>query len=49
MCYDCIGTVDPEIAKTLGIPGTVKVCAGAGDNAAAAVGTGVVGEGGWQN
>lgn len=44
--YDCIGTVDPEIAKTLGIPGTVKVCAGAGDNAAAAVGTGVVGEGG---
>ncbi len=44
--YDCIGTVDPEIAKTLGIPGTVKVCAGAGDNAAAAVGTGAVGEGG---
>ena len=44
--YDCIGTVDPEIAKQLGIPGTVKVCAGAGDNAAAAVGTGVVGEGG---
>ena len=44
--YDCIGTVDPEIAKALGIPGTVKVCAGAGDNAAAAVGTGVVGEGG---
>ena len=44
--YDCIGTVDPEIAKTLGIPGTVKVCAGAGDNAAAAVGTGVLGEGG---
>ena len=44
--YECIGTVDPEIAKQLGIPGTVKVCAGAGDNAAAAVGTGVVGEGG---
>ena len=44
--YDCIGTVDPEIAEKLGIPGTVKVCAGAGDNAAAAVGTGVVGEGG---
>ena len=44
--YDCIGTVDPEIAEQLGIPGTVKVCAGAGDNAAAAVGTGVVGEGG---
>ena len=44
--YDCIGTVDPEIAKALGISGTVKVVAGAGDNAAAAVGTGVVGEGG---
>ena len=44
--YECIGTVDSEIAEKLGIPGTVKVCAGAGDNAAAAVGTGVVGEGG---
>ncbi len=44
--YDCIGAVDPKIAEELGIPGTVKVCAGAGDNAAAAVGTGVVGEGG---
>jgi len=44
--YECIGTVDPKIAKKLEIPGTVKVCAGAGDNAAAAVGTGVVGEGG---
>ena len=43
--YDCIGTVAPEIADALGIPATVKVCAGAGDNAAAAVGTGVVGEG----
>lgn len=43
---DCIGIVDPEIAEKLGISGTVKVCAGAGDNAAAAVGTGVVGEGG---
>ncbi len=44
--YECIGTVAPEIAKALGLPETVKVCAGAGDNAAAAVGTGVVGEGG---
>ena len=44
--YECIGTVKPEIARLLGIPETVKVCAGAGDNAAAAVGTGVVGEGG---
>ena len=44
--YDCIGTVKPEIAKVLGIGEGVKVAAGAGDNAAAAVGTGVVGEGG---
>jgi len=44
--YACIGTVKPEIAAALGIPETVRVCAGAGDNAAAAVGTGVVGEGG---
>lgn len=44
--YDSIGTVEPDVAEKLGIPGTVKVVAGAGDNAAAAVGTGVVGEGG---
>ena len=44
--YDCIGTVKPDVAATLGIPVTVKVAAGAGDNAAAAVGTGTVGEGG---
>lgn len=44
--YDCIGTVKPEIAAALGITADVKVVAGAGDNAAAAVGTGVVGEGG---
>ncbi len=41
-----IGTVTPEIAAQLGLPASVVVCAGAGDNAAAAVGTGVVGEGG---
>ena len=44
--YDCIGTVLPEVAAKLGIPATAKVAAGAGDNAAAAVGTGTVGEGG---
>ena len=44
--YDCIGTVLPEVAAKLGISATVKVAAGAGDNAAAAVGTGTVGEGG---
>ena len=44
--YDCIGTVKPEMAKLLGISPHVKVAGGAGDNAAAAVGTGVVGQGG---
>ncbi len=44
--FDCIGTLLPEVAETLGLPKEVKVCAGAGDNAAAAIGTGVVGEGG---
>ena len=44
--YDCIGTVRPEIAQLLGIGNAVRVVAGAGDNAAAAVGTGVVGNGG---
>ena len=44
--YETVGTLLPEVAKTLGLPEAVKVAAGAGDNAAAAVGTGVVGEGG---
>jgi len=44
--FDVIGTIKPEIAKQLGLPETVKVVAGAGDNAAAAVGTGTVGAGG---
>ncbi len=43
--YEVVGTILPEIAKELGIPETVKIIAGAGDNAAAAVGTGTVGEG----
>ena len=43
--YDVIGTVKEEVAATLGIPASVKVVAGAGDNAAAAVGTGTVGNG----
>ncbi|MBR1780150.1 MAG: xylulokinase [Oscillospiraceae bacterium] len=43
--YEVIGTLKPEIAAQLGLPETVKVVAGAGDNAAAAVGTGTVGEG----
>ena len=44
--YEVVGTVKPEVAAGLGIPSDTKVVAGAGDNAAAAVGTGVVGEGG---
>ncbi|MBR3823803.1 MAG: xylulokinase [Lachnospiraceae bacterium] len=43
--YEAVGTVLPEIAAELGIPASVKVAAGAGDNAAAAVGTGTVGDG----
>ena len=44
--YETVGTLKPEYAKLLGLPETVKLVAGAGDNAAAAVGTGVVGAGG---
>ena len=44
--YEVVGTLKKEIAEELGLSETVKVIAGAGDNAAAAVGTGVVGEGG---
>ena len=43
--YEVVGTVKPEIAARLGLPEGVKVVAGAGDNAAAAVGTGTVGNG----
>ena len=42
--YEAVGTVLPQIAAELGIPGSCKVAAGAGDNAAAAVGTGTVGD-----
>ena len=43
--YEAVGTVTKETAAQLHIPETVKVAAGAGDNAAAAVGTGTVGDG----
>lgn len=43
--YETVGTILPEIAAELGLPETVKIVAGAGDNAAAAVGTGTVGDG----
>lgn len=43
--YEKVGYVKREIAKELGIGDKVVVAAGAGDNAASAVGTGTVGEG----
>lgn len=43
--YETVGYVKPEVAGELGITGICRVAAGAGDNAAAAVGTGTVGEG----
>lgn len=43
--YEAVGNLLPENAKELGLSESVKIIAGAGDNAAAAVGTGTVGEG----
>ena len=43
--YAPVGTLLPSAAAELGLPATVKVMAGAGDNAAAAVGTGTVRDG----
>lgn len=43
--WETVGTLLPEAAARLGLGTDVAVCAGAGDNAAAAVGTGTVGEG----
>ena len=43
--YEKVGTILPDAAKKLGLPEHVTVAAGAGDNAAAAVGTGTVGDG----
>ena len=44
--YEVVGTLKKEIAGELGFSENVKVIAGAGDNAAAAVGTATVGDGG---
>ncbi|HAK57579.1 MAG TPA: xylulokinase [Lachnospiraceae bacterium] len=41
--YESVGTLLPEIAAKLGLSESVILAAGAGDNAAAAVGTGTVG------
>lgn len=43
--YEAVGTLTPQAASLLGLSETVVVAAGAGDNAAAAVGTGTVGDG----
>ena len=43
--FDVVGTLKDDVVAELGITGSVKVVAGAGDNAAAAVGTGTVGAG----
>ncbi|MBQ8945276.1 MAG: xylulokinase [Lachnospiraceae bacterium] len=43
--YEAVGNILPEIAAELGVPENVRIVAGAGDNAAAAVGTGTVGDG----
>ena len=43
--YEVVGTLKEEIARELGLSTAVKIIAGAGDNAAAAVGTGTVGDG----
>ena len=43
--FDVVGELKSDIAAELGITGNTKVVAGAGDNAAAAIGTGTVGAG----
>ena len=43
--YEVVGTLKEDVAEALGLSADVKVIAGAGDNAAAAVGTGTVGDG----
>lgn len=44
--YEVVGNIKPELAEEFGFTANVKIVAGAGDNAAAAVGTGTVGDGG---
>ena len=43
--YEVVGTLKADVAADLGFETSVKIVAGAGDNAAAAVGTGTVGDG----
>ncbi|MGN0533094.1 MAG: xylulokinase [Eubacterium sp.] len=44
--FEPVSAIKKDIARELGFSEKVTVCAGAGDNAAAAVGTGTVGNGG---
>ena len=43
--YEVVGNIKSDIASELGFPESVRIIAGAGDNAAAAIGTGTVGDG----
>lgn len=43
--YEVVGNLKYELAHEIGIHHDVKIIAGAGDNAAAAIGTGTIGEG----
>ena len=43
--YESVGNLLPELAENLGLSDKVIIAAGAGDNAAAAIGTGTVGNG----
>lgn len=43
--YEPVGTIKPELVKELGLNKDIKIIIGAGDNAAAAIGTATVGEG----
>ena len=44
--WEAVGTLKADVADKMGLSADTVVCAGAGDNAAAAVGTGTVGAGG---
>ena len=44
--FEVVGTLKKDLAEALEFPETVRIAAGAADNAAAAVGTGTVGTGG---
>lgn len=44
--YEVVGNIKAGLAEEFGFTANVKIVAGAGDNAAAAVGTGTVGDGG---